>query len=64
MQEKKYLGDIISSNGTNKANIKQRTNKAHWNVNTIKTKINERPYGKHLFKAAKLMREGILLGGL
>ena len=30
-QEKKYLADIISKNGTNKANIKQRTNKTHGN---------------------------------
>ena len=35
VKEKKYLGDVISSNGTNRANIKQRTNKAHGNVNRI-----------------------------
>ena len=45
----------------NKANIKQRTNKAHGNVNKIVTTVNERPYGRHFFKAIKLMRESILL---
>ena len=62
--EKKYLGDIISSDGKNKKNIKDRTNKATGNVNKIVTTLNERYYGKNTFKAYKLMREGILLGSL
>ena len=33
VSEKKYLGDLISSDGKNKANIKERTNKAIGNVN-------------------------------
>ena len=64
VKDKKYLGDVISSNGTNRANIKQRTNKAHGNVNRIVTTLNERPYGKHFIKADKVMRESVLLGGL
>ena len=31
--EKKYLGDIVSSDGKNTKNITERTNKAHGNVN-------------------------------
>ena len=62
--EKKYLGDIISRDGSNKKNIKDRTNKAQGNVNKIVKGLFERPYGKHFFNAAKLMREGILLSGL
>ena len=61
---KKYLGDIIASDGRNKVNIKDKTNKAQGNVNKIITTLTERPYGHHNFKAAKLMRESILLGGL
>ena len=34
------------------------------NVNKILTSLNERPYGKHAFQAALLMRQGILLGGM
>ena len=49
VKEKKYLGDVISSNGSNRANINQRSNKAHGNVNRIVTTLNERPYGKHFF---------------
>ena len=59
-----YLGDIISSDGQNKKKIQERTNKAIGNANKIVSTLNERPYGKHLFKAFKLMREGLLLGGM
>ena len=64
VNEKKYLGDLIAKNGTNHKNIKERTNKAHGNIDKIVSTLNERPYGKHFFKAAKLMREAILINGL
>ena len=64
VHEKKYLGDIISKDGSNKSNIKDRTNKAQGNVIKIVKGLTERPYGKHFFKAAKLMREGKLISGL
>ena len=64
LSEKKYLGDIISDNGTNKANIRERTNRATGTVNKILTILCERPYGKHYFKAAKLMREAMLVNGM
>ena len=61
---KKYLGDIISNDGRNKTNITDRTNKSIGNINKIITSLNERPYGRHFFRAYKLMREGVLLGGM
>ena len=64
VSEKKYLCDIISSDGKNKKNIQERINKAIKNANKIVSTHNERPYGKHLLKAFKLMREGFLLGGM
>ena len=64
LSEKKYLGDLISDKGTNKANIKDRTNRATGTVNKILTILRERPYGKHYFKAAKLMREAMLVNGM
>ena len=33
-------------------------------VNKIVSTLTETPYGKHEFKAAKLMREAILISGL
>ena len=64
VKETKYLGDIIQSNGHNNSNIKNRTNKAHGNVNKIITSLKERHYGKHYFKAAMLMRQRMLVGGM
>ena len=64
VDEKAYLGDIVSKDGKNVKNIKNRTNKAFGNINKIISTLKERPLGKHTFKAFKLMREGLLLGGL
>ena len=64
VQTKKYLGDIISSDGRNRKNIKDRTNKSMGNINKIVTSLKERPYGRHYYKALRLMRESILLGGM
>ena len=64
VENKKYLGDIVSKNGTNTLNIKEKTNKAMGNVNKIVLTISERSYGIHTFKAAKLMREAIIISGL
>ena len=48
----------------NNSNIKNRTDKAHGNINKIVTSLKERPYGKHHFKAAILMRQGMLVGSM
>ena len=64
VEEKKYLGDIITKDGKNSRNIRERTNKAQGNINHIVNSLMERPYGRHRFKAAKLMRDAILLSGL
>ena len=64
VKAKKYLGDLISCDGKNNLNIKERTNKANGNIEKIVSTLQERPYGRHRFKAYKLMREGLLVGGL
>ena len=64
VDKKKYLGDIVANDGTNALIIKDKTNKAMGNVNKIVTTLSERAYGRHTFKAAKLMREAILVSGL
>ena len=61
---KTYLGQIVQSDGKNELNIKSRTDKAFGNVEKIKNALIERPYGKYSFKAALLMREALLIGGL
>ena len=62
VHDKKYLGDIISDDMINCKNIKEKTNRGVGIVRKILTSIIERPYGKHTYKAAKLMREGMHLG--
>ena len=62
--EKKYLGDIFSADTKNEKNIKDKTDRAIGIVNKISTSLIERPFGKHHFKAAQIMRESMLLGSL
>ena len=62
VQEKKYLGDIISHDMKNTKYIKAKTNRAIGIVNRISTCLYERPYGKHTFKAAILMSESPFWG--
>ena len=62
VDEKKYLGNIISSNTKNKLNIIDRTNKAVGNVNRIITALHERPYGRYTYRAARIMREAMMMG--
>ena len=64
VQQKKYLGSIISNSIGNKCKISDRTNRAVGFVNKIETTLNERPYGKYSYKAAALMREGLLLSSM
>ena len=64
VNEKKYLGDIISNDMKNESNIREKTNKAVGNVNKITSSLHERPYGKHTFRAAVLMRQSMLIGSL
>ena len=59
VNHKKYLGQIIQSDGRNEINIKDKTDKAVGNVTKIITSLTERPYGKHTFKAALLMIQGL-----
>ena len=64
VNEKKYLGDIFSDDMKNSQNIKEKTNRAVGIVNKITTSLVERPYGKHTFSAAILMRESMLIGSI
>ena len=64
VQQKKYLGNIITNDSTNSLNIKDRTNKAMGNVDKIITGLIERPYGKNTYRAGKIMREAMLIGAM
>ena len=44
VSDKKYLGDIVTSDLKNSKNLQDRTNKGAGNVNKIHSALNERPY--------------------
>ena len=64
VQEKKYLGDIISHDMKNTLNLKAKTNRAIGIVKKISTSLYEQPYGRNTYRAAILMRESLLLGSM
>ena len=46
-EEEKYLGNILSHDGNNKSNTKNRQNKGYAITAEIMSIINEIPFGKH-----------------
>ena len=60
----KYLGDVISHDGKNDDNLKDRTNKAWGIVSQILAIIDEVPFGKHEIEAALIMRNSMFINGI
>ena len=58
------LGDILSSDGKNTANIKNRVSKGLGIVNQILTLLEAANFGYHYFEIAILMRESMLVNGI
>ena len=59
-----YLGDILSSDGKNTANIKNRVSKGLGIVNQILTLLEAANFGHHYFEIAILMRESMLVNAI
>ena len=64
VKDKKYLGSILSHDMKNSLNIKEKTDRGVGIVNQIISSISERPYGKHTYRAALLMREAMLIASM
>ena len=60
----KYLGQIISSDGTNVKNVQNRANKGRGLVKKIETTLRNTPGGKYLFELAVIMRNAILISSI
>ena len=60
----KYLGQIISKDGTNTKNIESRAHKGIGLVNKIETTLRNTPGGKYHFELAVLMRNAILISSI
>ena len=59
-----YLGDIISGDGTNKANIESRVSRGQGLISQILSMVGKISLGKHYFKIAFLLRETIFLSSV
>ena len=60
----KYLGQIISKDGTNIENVDSRAGKGIGLVNNIETTLKNTPGGKYHFELAVLMRNAILISSM
>ena len=59
--EQKYLGDIVSSSGSNNQNIKDRCNIGHSAISQIKSLMNEINVGKFSIQIGLILRDSIFL---
>ena len=59
-----YLGDIISQDGSNTANIRDRVGKGTGQMNTIMTLLKSISFGTKYFEIAISLREAHLINGM
>ena len=63
-KEQKYLGDLISSDGTHTKNIQERRNKGYGVINQIIQILEVTYFGKYYFEVAMILRESLFLSSL
>ena len=63
-ENEKYLGDIISANGSNNLNIKKRTEKGVGAVSQIMTILEDTCFGPYHFQVATVLRESLLINSI
>ena len=62
--EQKYLGDILSSDGTHTKNVQDRRNKGYGIINQIMQILNSTYYGKFYFEVAMILRDSLFLSSI
>ena len=62
--QEKYLGDVLSSEGSLDATINDRTSKAWSCVAEIRAIINEFPFGKRKTQVGLMLREAMFINGI
>ena len=63
VSEDTYLGDILSSDGKNTKNVKNRISKGVGIINQIFNLLENLSFGPHYFEIAILLRESMLING-
>ena len=64
VEEEKYLGDIISSDGSNLKNVVARKNKSIGILKQISSILEETCYGEFHFEVAVMLRDSLLLNSI
>ena len=59
--KQKYLGDIVSSSGSNQENIKDRCKTGHRAISQIKSLMNDISLGKYTIQIGLILRDSIFL---
>ena len=59
--EQKYLGDLVSSSGSNNSNIKDRCNIGHSAISQIKSLMSGISLGKFSIEIGLILRDSIFL---
>ena len=62
--EQKYLGDIISSDGTHTKNVQERRNKGYGIITQIMQILESTFFGKYYFEVALILRESLFISSL
>ena len=62
--QQKYLGDLISSNGSIRNNIEERRSKGFGIVNEILAILDEIPLGRFQIEIGLKLRQAMLLNGI
>ena len=62
--EQKYLGVIISSDGTHTKNVQERRNKGYGIINQILQILESTYFGKFHFEKALVLRESLFLSSI
>ena len=60
----KYVGDILSSDGTNERKIRERCDRANGTINDIIAILDELPLGKYRIITGIRLREAMFLSRL
>ena len=62
--EQKYLGDILSSDGSHTKNVQDRRNKGYGTINQIMQILESTFFGKYYFQVATILRKSLFLSSI
>ena len=64
VQEEKWLGNILSTDGKNEKDLRRKTKKANGTINKIKLILETTPFGKYNFEVGKILIDSLLIGSI